>query len=299
MKNKKPSVKNVALCFSGQARTLELCYPYIKKNLLDQIGSHDIFCFSEDDGDFKKVKLLNYKRLEKVKFSDVDEIIQPEIRLLNKQNYKTILFLESFRFNFRNIYQQLYKIRKSFDLLEEYMKKERVSYNYFIRLRFDFLPFDTIKLENFKLKENEIIVPKINDSYKNKINDMFCITKEFENFKSYCSLYDNFRKIVQKNASIKPTFFQKIFFFFEKNYVNFFLFINKKLNKKQKKLPRSFFGVFLLFPKMFYKKFKTEHMCLLERVLFYHLKNKKIKIREELINYVIVRNSTEGLLVFG
>ena len=60
-KNKPLKMKNVALCFSGMVKSLELCYPYIKKNLLDHIGSHDIFCFVEDDSDFKKIKLLNQK----------------------------------------------------------------------------------------------------------------------------------------------------------------------------------------------------------------------------------------------
>ncbi|KKK64709.1 hypothetical protein LCGC14_2981450, partial [marine sediment metagenome] len=36
-----------------------------------------------------------------------------------------------------------------------------------------------------------------------------------------------------------------------------------------------------------------------ERVFFYYLKSKKIKLKEKKINFVIVRNLTDGLLIFG
>jgi len=299
-KNKKPTVRNVAICFSGMAKTLELCYPYIKKNLLDHIGSYDIFCYTEDDENIEKIKLLKPIKTKKIKSSEVDKILKTEIKTLKKQNYKTCIYPESFRFNLRNVYQQLYKINGSFNLLEKHMNENKVSYKYFIRMRFDFLPLDTFKLEDFKIKKNEVIIPKIKESFiKDEINDMFCVTRDFGTFKSYCSLLNDFEKVVQEKISIKPTFFQKMYFFFEKNYSAFFFFLFKKLNKKQRKLPRYFLGLFLLFPKMFYKKFKEGYRCSLEKVLVYHLKSKNRMIREEVINHVIVRNLRDGLLIFG
>ncbi len=55
-------IKNAAVCFSGQAKNFELCYPYIRKNLLDQIGSHDIFCCVEDDENADKIKAAHSSR---------------------------------------------------------------------------------------------------------------------------------------------------------------------------------------------------------------------------------------------
>ena len=300
-KNKLKKVKNVALCFSGMAKSLELCYPYLKKNLLDHIGSYDIFCYAEDDKDLKKVKLLNPVRIKKVKSSEVDEIIKDELRYLNKQNYKTIIFPESFRFNLRNIYQQLFKIKKSFELLEEYMDEENISYKYFIRIRFDMLPLDVFNLKNFEIKKNEVIVPKMKSYHsKDSFNDMFCITKDFDAFRSYCSLYNNFGSVVQKSISVKITFFQRLYFFFERNYNNFFLFILKELNTKQRKLPRKILGCMLLFTKMFYKEFKIKNnICGPDKAFFYHLKSEKKIIKEEKINFIIVRSLDEGFLIFG
>ena len=299
-KNKPLKIKNVALCFSGQVKKLELCYPYIKKNLLDHIGSYDIFCCEEDDENLKKIKLLKPIKTKKIKSSEVDRIIEGKLKSLNKQNYKTIIYPESFSFNFRNIYQQLFKIDQSFKLLEKYMGEENISYKYFIRIRFDFFPLDGLKIEDFKIRKNEVVVPILKGIRpENEIIDMFCITSDFLAFKSYCSLYSNFRNVVQKNISIKPTFFQKLYFFFEKNYSNFFLFIFKKSNKKQNKLLRNLLGLTLLLPKMFYKDFKFKNKCNTEKAIFYHLKSENKLIRKEIINFVIVRSLTDGLLIFG
>ena len=301
MKNK---TKKVAFCFSGQARTLDLCYPYIKKNLLDSVGKngkdYDIFCCAEDDIDLKKIMLLKPIKTKKVKSSEVDKIIKDELRSLNKQNYKTSIFPESFRFNLRNTYQQLYKINQSFELLKRYMKEKDINYKYFIRITFDFLPLDVFRLENFKIKVNEVIVPKIKTPYpKDLFNDMFCITKDFDTFKSYCSLYHNFKETIQKDFLIKTTFPQKLYFLFEKNYRSLFLFLFKKLNKKQRKLSRQILGLFLLFPNMFYKEFKAKNRYYTEKVFFYYLKSEKIIIMEKKMGFVIVRNSRDGILIFG
>ena len=145
------------------------------------------------------MKLLNQTKIEKIKSSEVSKIIKTEIESLKKQNYKTCIFPESFRFNLQNFYQQLYKINQSFKLLKKYMKENNTSYKYFIRIRFDFLPLDVLKLEDFKIKKNDIVIPKTKDMViKDQINDMFCVVKNFDTFESYCSLYHKFKKIVQE-----------------------------------------------------------------------------------------------------
>jgi len=299
-KNNQTKVKDTAVCFSGLAKTFELCYPYIKKNLLEQIGSYDIFCCVEDDENADKVNLLSPVKLKKIKSSEVDKIIKNEIKYLRKQNYRTSLYIESFRFNLRNVYQQIYKINQSFELLEEYMKKEKITYRHFIRIRFDLLPLDNLKPENFAIKKNEIIVPHVRIQHPSDIfNDMFCITSDFDTFKSYCSIYRNFKDIVQKELSFKMTFLQRLYFFFEKNYISFFFFILGKLSRKKGIIYRNLLGLALSFPKLFYKNFKYKNKYSTERALFYYLKSEKIKIKEMEINFVIVRSLDDGLLIFG
>ena len=82
--------KKVAFCFSGQARTLDLCYPYIKKNLFDPLGEngkdYDVFCCVEDDEDARKVSLLKPARVLKITSKNFDE----EFGEILKLNYKKL-----------------------------------------------------------------------------------------------------------------------------------------------------------------------------------------------------------------
>lgn len=298
MKNLKR--KNVAVCFSGQVRKFDLCYPYIKKNLLDHLGSYDIFCCAEDDSDLEKMNVLNPVKIKKIKSSEVEKILKPVLKVLNKNNYKKYIFPQSPRFNFKNILQQLFKLQGSYELLEEYMQEEKVSYDFFIRIRFDFLPLDAINPKNFVLKNNEVITPHLKSSVapKTQINDMFAITKDLNTFKTYCTLYNNFESAVQK-VKFNPSKKQRIYFAFEKIYSDFFFWLSKMLDKLNKKFSRNLLGLSLLLPKKIYFKFKQQNRADTERVFYYHLTSNKKKIREEKLNFVIVRNPMEGLLVFG
>lgn len=301
-KNQRITKKNVALCFSGQVKKFELCYPYIKKNLLDNLGSYDVFCCAEDDADITKIEVLKPVKIEKINSSDVDKIIKEKIKLLNKDNYKKYIFPQSSKFNFRNVFQQLFKIKGSFNLLEKYMEENRIQYNYFIRIRFDFLPLDPIEITKYKFKKNDVIVPKIRLNSlepKIQINDMFCIAKDIDTFRVYCGMYDNYPNVINKEIPLKANLSQKIYFWFEKKYNEFFLFLFNKPGKKYGKLSKNVLGFLLLFTKMFYNEFKVRNRCNLEKAFFYLLKSKDKKILDEPINFVIVRDPMDGLLIFG
>lgn len=267
MKRNEPAIiKDAALCFSGLAKNFELCYPYLKKNLLDNLGDYDIFCCAEDDENVHKIDVLNPVKIEKIKSSDVDKIISKELVALKSQNYKKFVFPETSGFNLRNVYQQIYKIKGAFKLLERYMKENNVSYRYFIRIRFDFLPIDNINLDNFNIKNGEVIVHHLRTLHKDQINDMFSITSDFETFKFYCLVYDHFSKIVLGKLPFNPTPRQRRFFIFEKHYSSFLFFIFKKLTKK--KFFKNVLGFLLLLPKKFHKPFKDQFRACLERVFF-------------------------------
>lgn len=296
-KKKKTHLKDAAICFSGQVKYFELCYPYIKKNLLENFKSYDVFCCAEDDENINKINLLNPAKVEKVKSAEVDNKIKSILKQLRRQNYVKFFFPESSRFNLRNVYQQMYKIEGAFKLLENYMAEKNVSYKYFIRIRFDFLPLDPINLSSFNITKNEIIVQNMNKGpEKDQINDMFCITSDFNTFKSYCSIYSTFPKIVLEKIPFKPSKIQKIYFFFEKKYVYFLFFFLELFPQKPF---RDLLGILLIFPKKFYRNFKAKFRGSMERALFHHLKEKNLRIREEKINFVILRDPMTGLFMFS
>ncbi len=296
MKKEKPQIKKAAICFSGLVKHFEICYPYIKRNFLDKIEDYDVFCCAEDDSDIKKIEVMSPLKVKKIKSSEVDKIIKGKIKRLNKLNYKAFVLPQSRRFNFRNIYQQLYKIKGAFDLLKDYMKKSNVDYEYFVRIRFDFLPIDCIDIKEFKIAKNEIVTPKIkNLDPKNQINDMFCITRDFETFETYCSVINHYEEVSKKYVSLKADFPKRLYLSFEKKYNSFFI----SLLKEKGKISKNLLGFVLLFTKGKYFKFKERSRCSLEKVLFYYLKSRGKKIHYLPINFIIVRNPMDGLLIFG
>lgn len=299
--NRKVKVKEAAICFSGQVKDLEFCYPYIKKNFLDNIKSYDIFCCAEDDKNYSKIDLLKPKKAESVKSSEVDKEIKGVISRLNKGNYRDYILPQSARFNFRNIYQQLFKIKRSFILLEDYMKKEKVRYKYFIRARFDFLPIAKINPSEYKIKKLEVVVPKIRWQKEIiQINDMFSISSDWETFRTYCLMFDNYEEVIVREIGLPEMGFgKKIYFWFERNYNSSLLFLLNNPNRKGKKFLSNILGVFLLFTKIFYKKFKEDNRCNLEKAFFHNLKSKGKIVKEEPINFVILRSPMDGLLILS
>lgn len=298
-KNSPQTMKNAAVCIFGMAKNFELCYPYFKKNLLDVLGSYDVFCCVEDDENASKIGILKPVRLKKIKSSDVEPLIREDVRALKRQKYIKNLFIESSRFNIRNLYQQLYKINQVFELLTEYMKEKKVGYKYFLKLRFDLLLMNKLNPEDFGIKDNEIIVPSQKmPMVSDAVNDMLCITCNFDVFRSYCSLYNNFRKIIEEQFLLKTNFLQRLYLLCEKGYSNFFFLLLGKLSKK-KKIYRNLLGAALFIPKKFYKNFKNENKCYLERILFHHLKSENKEIRKMKMDFIIVRSLDEGFLIFG
>ncbi len=293
---KKRSIKEAAICFSGQVKTLDLCYPYLKKNFLDNIKSYDIFCCAEDDSDIEKIDLLKPTKVIRVRSPEVDKLIKRDIDQLNKGNYKDFILPQSGRFNFRNIYQQLYKIKGVFKLLKQHMEENNVHYKYFIRIRFDFLPLNKIKMRDFNFKRNGVVTPRIrNLNPKIQVNDMFCVTRDIETFETYCSIIDHYKEVVRKNISLKTNFSKKLYLSFEKKYNSFFI----SLLKDKGQLSKNVLGFLLLLTKNIYFKFKEGARCSLEKAFFYHLKNEGKKVHDEPIDFIIVRNPMDGLLIFG
>jgi len=298
MHKKDLKIKEAAICFSGQVNHLELCLPFIKKNLLDNLESYDIFCYAEDDKNLLKVKLLNPKEIKKIKSSQVDKLILPKLNTIDKENYINYIFPKSFRFNFRNIYQQLFKIKGSLLILEKYMKKNKTSYKYFIRIRFDFLPINSINPKKFKISKNEIITPSIKGlNTKYKINDMFAITSDFRTFKKYCQIYDHFEEIIKTKLKVKKTLIQQIYFRSEKYYSNFFFFFFNGLFKG--KIARNLLGLFLSLPKLFYKEFKIKNRADLETVFYQYLISENKIVKDKPMDFIIVRSPMDGLLILG
>lgn len=277
--------KKVAFCFSGQARTLDLCYPYIKKNLLDPLGEnkkdYDIFCCVEDDKDSFKIDLLNPTKVLKVSSKDFSK----DIKKINKLNYRKI-FCRKTRQSLNDGFNQLTKIFLSNQLKEQYKKEKDLKYDWVFRIRFDIFPLD--KIDYAQLNPKFVyVIPRLR-FVKKSLNDMIAIGSE-DKLNIYSNqineLYDTINLFLLKNITIPF----KISFFIEKIYTNFFEFFLKRLKK----------GSF------FYKLINTLAMGLrefiflspplddfygLETGLFRYLNRKKIRTKILPIDFIVVRD---------
>ena len=189
--------KKYAVCFSGQARSFDRCYPYIKKNVLDVLGKqgkdYDIYVCVEDDEDAHKVEELikpdeiKYVSVSLKRFSDY----------LEKLDYKYFiswpltgsLSLEN------QVLQQLYKLRELYGMLSS----SEVKYEKVIRLRFDFILLKPLKLKNLKGRfivypSHNITIEGLKKTIKSRsFNDFFGIM-DMETFRDYALSIDRIKE---------------------------------------------------------------------------------------------------------
>ena len=140
----------IAFCFSGQARTLDQTYPFIKSNIIDaakeQGFDYDVFCAVEDDEDCYKVNLLNPTNVEKIKSTEVEQIIIDRF-WKDQERLSNYTFMKRLPQNPNMLLwylQQVYKFTKSIKMANNQNKE----YDLVVRLRFDFYFFNKLNYKN-------------------------------------------------------------------------------------------------------------------------------------------------------
>jgi len=276
--------KKVAFCFSGQARTLDLCYPYIKQNLFDPLDKngedYDVFCCVEDDEDSSKINLLKPTKILKVKHKDFGLEYGD---ILNK-NYKKF-FANNHLINYLD---QLNKIYLANQLRKEYQNKKGISYDWVFRIRFDFFPIKKINYSN--LDNKFLYVPKTMRG-EGAHNDMFAIGSE-KNLDSYSDQIKKFgevtKKFFQKNSPVRL----KISFFLERIYLSIFNFLIRKTN--QKNIFSKFCKKMVIVRGNFFLRPPKKYDYNSEAALFRCLKLLGVKTKILDIDYIIVRRVWEN-----
>lgn len=228
MINSKP---RIAFCFSWQARTLDQTYLFFQKNLFDaakeQWFDYDVFCAVEDDEDIDKVKLLNPTKVEKIKSSEVEKIIERKYWNFIRNEAFTIVYYAWIK----SLLQQIYKTQRSVQLIWE------TKYQLILRLRFDTLfinKFNFITIYD-SIKNWWIICNDVNVWHKNwlfwflprlytthvEISDLFFIGGK--NMIKFCHIFDNFEMVITSEykiyKSLRPLY--KLFLKIDK-YINIF-----------------------------------------------------------------------------
>jgi hypothetical protein len=152
----------IALCFSGQPRTFEECFPYIEDNLIKANPQYEFDMI----GYFNSDKPIDF--LEKYPFRSL--VIEPDKPLPNL-SYQDNKYTINYPPRSKAVYFQLYAIQKVNNLRKLYEQENGFEYDYIVRIRPDFKYLTEVNLDFIK---NDIIyLPIENDHFG--YNDRFAI----------------------------------------------------------------------------------------------------------------------------
>ncbi|MBS3087449.1 hypothetical protein J4226_02545 [Candidatus Pacearchaeota archaeon] len=273
--------KKVAFCFSGQARTFDLCYPYIKKNFLDPLGEnkkdYDIFCCVEDEKDADKILVMQPTKILKVKSEDFNEKYKDVISL----NYKKYFA----RGNLSNQLNQLNKIYLANNLRKQFQKENNISYNFVVRTRFDIFPISKINYSS--LNKNKLYLPKSKDSTHPNYNDIIAIGGEAM-LDVYSDRIKKFKETLAFFHIKKSSFKMHISLFLEKKFINFFELLIR-ISEKDSMKARFYKKVIIARSLLGFIRPPLKNCYTAESGLYKYLENEKIKPKIITIDFALIR----------
>jgi hypothetical protein len=210
----------VAICFSGAIRSFDECISSTIKYLIDNFDNPDIFLHMWSFNDYNSTD-INYNFKWRKDNSSIDKIISTlepkkyvieeynsssEEQIKNKCMIDVNLFdtddKKNYGFNCCSMY---WKILKSFELAEEYMKENDFEYDLIIRARLDFIWEDYIKQIDFNtLIDNDIYL--IKDRYATcsrlNTNDKF-FAGNYPTMKKMCNIFNSLKKYQDEGINIE------------------------------------------------------------------------------------------------
>jgi hypothetical protein len=167
-------MSKVALCISGQPRNALKSFPFIKQNIIDP-NQADVFIHMHYDPENLYMEKSHADNgnclLQPGLDQELIRLYQPKRVLVEKpRNFQKPLFqipskrLESFKkmnshriwtdeehiaYTVKNMTSMYYSIYKANELKEVYANEEGFVYDYVIRIRFDFFPYQPLLMTNY------------------------------------------------------------------------------------------------------------------------------------------------------
>tara|TARA_Y100000768_G_scaffold55224_1_gene36681 strand:+ start:12400 stop:13071 length:672 start_codon:yes stop_codon:yes gene_type:complete len=174
---------NIAVCFSGQLRSIELTYKNINKFLNNNFEDYKIFAHIPEN---KKIN----QQFDQY-FQDSLYIIEkdPNIRKTKLKNSQ----FKSVKNKFKSLrkakiahMQQLYGIFKCNELKKEYEAKNNLVFDWVLRCRSDLMFYDS-NIDLSKMNNKYLYTPNFHNW--SGINDRFIISSS-ENMNTFADLYN-------------------------------------------------------------------------------------------------------------
>lgn len=128
-----------AFCFSGELRSIDKTYPYLKERIMDKFTNYDIFYHTwGDDPDIHKLNIIESDKNTR------NVLIQPRVTL----DEKTYNSFKRDEVNVQGMLRQLYCLEQSNNLKSEYERTNNFVYDCVVRIRPDIQPVNHTKLES-------------------------------------------------------------------------------------------------------------------------------------------------------
>ena len=176
-------VMNIAVCFSGQLRSIELTYKNIIKFLNNNFDEYKIFAHIPEN------KKINKKFDEYFKNSEYMVERDPRIRKTNLKDSQ----VQSIKSKFKSLKKakiaymhQLYGIFKSNELKREYETKNNLLFDWVLRCRSDLMFYDS-NLDLTQMNNKYLYTPDFHSW--GGINDRFIISSS-KNMDIFSDLYN-------------------------------------------------------------------------------------------------------------
>ena len=212
----------IAICFSGEPRFVNECFPLIKKNIIDVNDYIDFFIhtwFSDDIVDKKlytnSISSFGESTIKKDVIEDINRLYNPKSIIVEtpikfnsdvdwgssmdryfsgykESGYSKIDFRD---IKISNMYSFLYSNMKSILLKKEYELKNGIKYDAVVRFRFDNIVKSPILFLNYDMnffhyqemgQPDRMVSDWINFSNSNNMDTFSSIFNNFENITKIC-----------------------------------------------------------------------------------------------------------------
>jgi len=210
----------IAICFSGAIRSFDTCIYSTMRNLINELNKDgrevDIFMhlwnYKEEDNEMENkfkwrknkteieriIKILNPKdyvieKFDKEQENKIIELSKIDIKKLDDEN----------KINYGiNCCSMYYKIYKSFELAENYSKKNNKEYELYIRARLDFIWEKKIKIEEIEEDKLYLIKDRYATCSKLITNDKF-FGGSYEIMKKMCNIFNKIKEYEEEGIMIE------------------------------------------------------------------------------------------------
>lgn len=210
----------VAICFSGAIRNFDECISSTMKYFISNFDNPDVFLhmWTFNDNNLLNIN-YNFKwRKDNSSIDNILNILNPKKYVIEEYNNlseeliikKSMIDINLFDTDDKKNYgfnccSMYWKILKSFELAEEYMKENNFEYDLIIRARLDFIWEDYIKQNDFNyLTDNNIYL--IKDRYascsKLNTNDKF-FAGNYPTMKKMCNIFNCLKKYQDDEINIE------------------------------------------------------------------------------------------------